>query len=47
MFQDFKLLNEDLTAKAIAEILAQDDPNVTDPEGDVNLDLEVRCVSLI
>ena len=34
-------MNVDLTPKEIIDILAVDDPNVTDPEGAINLELEV------
>ena len=34
-------MNVDLTPKEIIDILAVDDPNVTDPEGTINLELEV------
>lgn len=40
-FQDLKLLNNDLTPKAVIDVLAIDDPKVTDPDGAVNLELEV------
>ena len=39
--QDFKLVNVDLTPKEIIDVLAVDDPNVTDPDGAINLELEV------
>ena len=42
--QDFKLVNVDLTPKEIIDILAVDDPNVTDPEGAINLELEVSMI---
>ena len=35
-------MNVDLTPKEIIDILAVDDPNVTDPEGAINLELEVN-----
>lgn len=41
LFQDLKLINNDLTPKAIIDILSKDDPNVADGEGCCNLELEV------
>lgn len=40
-FQEFKLINNDLTPKAIIQVLTSDDPNVSDEEGCCNLELEV------
>ena len=34
-------MNVDLTPKEIIDVLAVDDPNVTDPDGAINLELEV------
>ena len=39
--QDLKLINNDLTAQGLIEVLASDDPSVTDGEGCYNLELEV------
>lgn len=36
------LLNNDLTAKAVVDILASDNPRVRDSHGSVNLEFEVR-----
>lgn len=40
--QDLKLINDDLTAKHVIEVLAADDPNVADGEGCYNMELEVN-----
>ena len=39
--QDMKLINNDLTAKAVIEVLASDYPTMTDEEGSINMELEV------
>ncbi|CAH1773311.1 unnamed protein product, partial [Owenia fusiformis] len=41
MVKDYKLINADLTARAILEILSVDDHAVMDPEEAVNMDLEM------
>ena len=43
LFQNLKLLNENLTPKKVIEILSEDDPRVADGEGCLNLELEVGC----
>ena len=42
ILKDLKLLNDDLTAKAVINILAEGDPKVCDPDGAMNLEMEVR-----
>ena len=42
--QDIRMINADLTAEAVVNILAIDDPKVN-PEGIINLELEV-CMHL-
>ncbi|KAK3611960.1 hypothetical protein CHS0354_011618 [Potamilus streckersoni] len=41
MIKDLKLINNDLTARHVIDILAEDDPNVADGEGCYNLELEM------
>lgn len=41
MINDFKLINEDLTAKVVIGVLKSDDPNVADDDGCCNLELEM------
>ncbi|XP_052066462.1 radial spoke head 10 homolog B-like [Mytilus californianus] len=41
MLKEFKLINNDLTPKAIIQVLTSDDPNVSDGEGCCNLELEM------
>lgn len=41
LMKDLKLINNDLTPKAIIDILSKDDPNVADGEGCCNLELEM------
>ncbi|XP_074640296.1 radial spoke head 10 homolog B-like [Tubulanus polymorphus] len=41
MLKDYKLINEDLTAKAIVNTLATDDCSIKDGEGAINLELEM------
>ena len=41
MLKDFRLINSDLTPKAVIGQLAMDDPAVTDEEGSCNMELEV------
>ncbi|XP_052776085.1 radial spoke head 10 homolog B-like isoform X2 [Mya arenaria] len=41
MIKDLKLINNDLTAKDVIEVMAKDDPNVSDGEGSYNLELEM------
>jgi hypothetical protein len=43
MMKDLKLINTDLTPKAIVDILASDDPKITDDEGAINMEPEVRA----
>ncbi len=40
-------MNADLTAKEIVGILAEDDPNVVDAGGAINLEIEVRTIPLV
>ncbi|OWF43641.1 radial spoke head 10 homolog B-like [Mizuhopecten yessoensis] len=41
MMKDLKLINNDLTPKALLDILSSDDPRVSDGEGCCNLELEM------
>ena len=41
LFQEVRLVNNDLTAKEIVTLLAHDDPKVTDPEGAVMVEFEM------
>ncbi|ELU11324.1 hypothetical protein CAPTEDRAFT_180366 [Capitella teleta] len=41
MIKDVKLINSDLTPKAIVDILASDDPKVLDDEGAINMEPEI------
>ena len=40
-YKDLKLINNDLTAQGVIEVLSSDDPSVSDGEGCYNLELEV------
>ena len=44
ILKDLELLNDDLTAKAVINILAEGDPKVCDHDGAINMEMEVRCV---
>ena len=46
MMNDLKLVNPDLTAKAIIDIFGSDDPKVADEEGTFNLELEVNNITI-
>lgn len=41
LMKDLKLINNDLTAKHVVEILTSDNPNATDEQDGYNLELEV------
>ena len=46
LLKDLNLVNNDLSAKAIVEVLAADNPNVCDEEGAVNLELEMTFLEM-
>lgn len=40
--RDLKLINSDLTARHVVQILTEDNPNATDEQDGYNLELEVH-----
>ena len=47
LLKDLRLLNEELKAKDVIEILSKGDPKVCDSEGAINLEIEVSLILLI